>query len=93
MRLAQRPFDDLRLGRYPSILLSLLALSIFGFGTAFVSSFHQYLVFRFGVSQALVGYSISSVSLGEAGPRGAGRAAGGGASWGGAGCWGRGAGG
>ncbi|KAM5234086.1 solute carrier family 22 member 14 [Hipposideros larvatus] len=52
-----------KLGRYPSIVLSLLALIIFGFGTAFVSSFHQYLFFRFGVSQALVGYSISSVSL------------------------------
>lgn len=65
MHWAQPPFNDLRLGRYPSIVLSLLALIIFGFGTAFVSSFHQYLFFRFGVSQALVGYSISSVSLGE----------------------------
>ncbi|KAF5921785.1 hypothetical protein HPG69_012956 [Diceros bicornis minor] len=52
-----------KLGRYPTILLSLLGMIIFGFGTAFVNSFHQYLFFRFGVSQALVGYAISSVSL------------------------------
>nr|XP_010944264.1 solute carrier family 22 member 14 [Camelus bactrianus] len=52
-----------KLGRYPTILLSLLGLIIFGFGTAFVSSFHQYLFFRFGVSQAVIGYVISSVSL------------------------------
>ncbi|XP_046536408.1 solute carrier family 22 member 14 [Equus quagga] len=52
-----------RLGRYPTILLSLLGLIVFGFGTAFVNSFHQYLFFRFAVSQALVGYSISSTSL------------------------------
>ncbi|XP_045292504.1 solute carrier family 22 member 14 isoform X3 [Leopardus geoffroyi] len=52
-----------KLGRYPTILMSLLGLIIFGFGTAFVSTFHQYLFFRFGVSQALVGYTISSVSL------------------------------
>ncbi|XP_037382485.1 solute carrier family 22 member 14 isoform X2 [Talpa occidentalis] len=52
-----------KLGRYPSILLSLLGLIIFGFGTAFVRSFHQYLFFRFGVSQAVIGYLISSVSL------------------------------
>lgn len=30
-----------RLGRHPTIFLSLLGLTIFGFGTAFVSSFHQ----------------------------------------------------
>ncbi|XP_016051688.1 PREDICTED: solute carrier family 22 member 14, partial [Miniopterus natalensis] len=52
-----------KLGRYPSIMLSILEMIIFGFGTAFVNSFHQYLFFRFAVSQALVGYSISSVSL------------------------------
>ncbi|EPY86841.1 hypothetical protein CB1_000295001 [Camelus ferus] len=52
-----------KLGRYPTILLSLLGLIIFGFGTAFVSSFHQYLFFRFGMSQAVIGYVISSVSL------------------------------
>ncbi|XP_072797103.1 solute carrier family 22 member 14 isoform X3 [Vicugna pacos] len=52
-----------KLGRYPTILLSLLGLIIFGFGTAFVSNFHQYLFFRFGVSQAVIGYVISSVSL------------------------------
>ncbi|XP_029796419.1 solute carrier family 22 member 14 isoform X2 [Suricata suricatta] len=52
-----------KLGRYPSILISLLGLIVFGFGTAFVNTFHQYLFFRFGVSQALVGYTISSVSL------------------------------
>uniref|UniRef100_A0A667H2L3 Solute carrier family 22 member 14 n=1 Tax=Lynx canadensis TaxID=61383 RepID=A0A667H2L3_LYNCA len=52
-----------KLGRYPTILMSLLGLIIFGFGTAFVNTFHQYLFFRFGVSQALVGYTISSMSL------------------------------
>nr|XP_060494247.1 solute carrier family 22 member 14 isoform X2 [Panthera onca] len=52
-----------KLGRCPTILMSLLGLIIFGFGTAFVNTFHQYLFFRFGVSQALVGYTISSVSL------------------------------
>uniref|UniRef100_A0A8D1NRQ2 Major facilitator superfamily (MFS) profile domain-containing protein n=1 Tax=Sus scrofa TaxID=9823 RepID=A0A8D1NRQ2_PIG len=52
-----------KLGRYPAILLSLLELIIFGFGTAFVKSFHQYLFFRFLVSQAVVGYSTSSLSL------------------------------
>ena len=48
--------------------MSLLGLIVFGFGTAFVNTFHQYLFFRFGVSQALVGYTISSVSLGEPWP-------------------------
>ncbi|XP_057560596.1 solute carrier family 22 member 14 [Hippopotamus amphibius kiboko] len=52
-----------KLGRYPTMLLSLLGLIIFGFGTAFVNSFHQYLFFRFCVSQAVVGYAISSSSL------------------------------
>ncbi|XP_076985898.1 solute carrier family 22 member 14 isoform X2 [Tamandua tetradactyla] len=52
-----------KLGRYPATLLSLLGLLVFGFGTAFVNSFHLYLFFRFGVSQAVVGYAISSVSL------------------------------
>ncbi|KAM5313385.1 solute carrier family 22 member 14 [Glossophaga mutica] len=52
-----------KIGRYPSILLSILGLMIFGFGTAFVNSFHQYLFFRFGAWQALTGYSISSVAL------------------------------
>ncbi|XP_027441575.2 solute carrier family 22 member 14 isoform X3 [Zalophus californianus] len=52
-----------KLGRYPTILMSLLGLAIFGFGAAFVNSFHQYLFFRFGVSQALVGYAISSLCL------------------------------
>lgn len=54
-----------RLGRYPIILLSLLGFLIFGFGTAFVSSFYQYLFFRFFVAQASVGYAICSVSLGD----------------------------
>ncbi|XP_069898508.1 solute carrier family 22 member 14 isoform X1 [Dipodomys merriami] len=52
-----------KMGRYLTILLSLLGLAIFGFGTAFVSSFHQYLFFRFAVSQAVVGYTIGSLSL------------------------------
>ncbi|XP_059877369.1 solute carrier family 22 member 14 [Delphinus delphis] len=52
-----------KLGRHPVILLSLLGLIIFGFGTAFVNSFHQYLFFRFGVSQAAVGYAVSGASL------------------------------
>ncbi|XP_021027921.1 solute carrier family 22 member 14 isoform X3 [Mus caroli] len=52
-----------KLGRYPIILLSLLGFLIFGFGTAFVSSFYQYLFFRFFVAQASVGYAICSVSL------------------------------
>ncbi|XP_021790253.1 solute carrier family 22 member 14 isoform X4 [Papio anubis] len=52
-----------KMGRYPAILLSLLGLIIFGFGTAFVNSFHLYLLFRFGISQSVVGYSISSISL------------------------------
>ena len=63
----QPPFAAPRLGRYPSILLSILGLIIFGFGTAFVNSFEQYLFFRFGAFQALTGYSISSVALSEAG--------------------------
>ncbi|XP_023587969.1 solute carrier family 22 member 14 [Trichechus manatus latirostris] len=41
-----------RLGRYPTILLSLLGLIVFGFGTAFVNSMEVYLFFRFSVSQA-----------------------------------------
>ncbi|PNI73984.1 SLC22A14 isoform 1, partial [Pan troglodytes] len=45
-----------KMGRYPAILLSLLGLIIFGFGTAFVNSFHLYLFFRFGISQSVVGY-------------------------------------
>ncbi|XP_036049560.1 LOW QUALITY PROTEIN: solute carrier family 22 member 14 [Onychomys torridus] len=53
-----------KMGRYPTILMSLLGLLIFGFGTAFVSSFYQYLFFRFVVALAAVGYAISSVSLG-----------------------------
>uniref|UniRef100_A0A8B9X9K4 Solute carrier family 22 member 14 n=1 Tax=Bos mutus grunniens TaxID=30521 RepID=A0A8B9X9K4_BOSMU len=60
---AQAPFHSCRLGRYPTILLSLLELMIFGFGTAFVSSFNQYIFFRFCVSQAVVGYAISSSAL------------------------------
>ncbi|XP_054336362.1 solute carrier family 22 member 14 isoform X2 [Pongo pygmaeus] len=52
-----------KMGRYPAILLSLLGLIIFGFGTAFVNSFHLYLFFRFGISQSVVGYAISSISL------------------------------
>lgn len=59
-----------RLGRYPIILLSLLGFLIFGFGTAFVSSFYQYLFFRFFVAQASVGYAICSVSLGDWSSRG-----------------------
>lgn len=64
-RLAQPPLNARRLGRYPTILMSLLGLTIFGFGAAFVNTFHQYLFFRFGVSQALMCYAISSVCLGE----------------------------
>ncbi|OWK02698.1 hypothetical protein Celaphus_00010252 [Cervus elaphus hippelaphus] len=52
-----------KLGRYPTILLSLLELAIFGFGTAFVSSFNQYIFFRFCVSQAVMGYTIGSSAL------------------------------
>lgn len=37
---AQPPSGNRRLGRYPSTLLSLLELIIFGFGTAFINSFH-----------------------------------------------------
>jgi MFS family permease len=66
----QSPLNTHRLGRYPTILLSLLGLAIFGFGTAFVNSFHQYLFFRFVVSQAVVGYIIGSLSLGETGSQG-----------------------
>ncbi|XP_005383789.1 PREDICTED: solute carrier family 22 member 14 isoform X2 [Chinchilla lanigera] len=51
------------LGRYPAILMSLLELTVFNFGTAFVSSLHQYFFFRFLVSQAAMGYTISSVCL------------------------------
>lgn len=65
------------MGRYPTILLSLLELAIFGFGTAFVSSFNQYIFFRFCVSQAVMGYTIGSSALREAGRWG--RGAGGGA--------------
>lgn len=67
---AQPPSNAPRLGRYTSILLSVLGMMIFGFGTAFVSSLHQYLFFRFGVSQVLVGFYINSISLGEAGRSG-----------------------
>ncbi|XP_045713318.1 solute carrier family 22 member 14 [Phyllostomus hastatus] len=52
-----------RIGRYPSILLSILGMIIFGFGTAFVNSFQQYLFFRFGTFQASTGYYINSVAL------------------------------
>ncbi|XP_054991100.1 solute carrier family 22 member 14 [Sorex araneus] len=52
-----------KLGRYITCLMSLLGLMVFGFGTAFVSSFHQYLFFRFCVCQAVVGYIITSLSL------------------------------
>ncbi|XP_040820773.1 solute carrier family 22 member 14 [Ochotona curzoniae] len=52
-----------RLGRYPTMVLSLVGFIGFGFGTAFVSNFYLYLFFRFGVSQAVVGYAISSVTL------------------------------
>lgn len=48
------------------MLLSNMGIIIFGFGTAFVNSFHQYLFFRFGVSQALVGHTICSMALSEA---------------------------
>lgn len=66
MNLAQPFFDARRLGRYTAMLLSNMGIIIFGFGTAFVNSFHQYLFFRFGVSQALVGHSICSMTLSEA---------------------------
>ncbi|XP_050996291.1 solute carrier family 22 member 14 [Acomys russatus] len=52
-----------KLGRYPTILISLLGLLVFGFGTAFVNSFYQYLFFRFAVAQVSVGFTICSVSL------------------------------
>ncbi|KAI4532134.1 hypothetical protein MG293_017399 [Ovis ammon polii] len=58
-----RILTTVRLGRYPTILLSLLELVIFGFGTAFVSSFNQYIFFRFCASQAVVGYAIGSSAL------------------------------
>lgn len=63
--MAASPPHTHRLGRYPTTLMSLLGLLIFGFGTAFVNSFYQYLFFRFVVAQAIVGYVISSVSLGN----------------------------
>ncbi|KAM8804053.1 LOW QUALITY PROTEIN: beta-1,4-N-acetylgalactosaminyltransferase 3-like [Rhynchonycteris naso] len=62
-RLAQPPFHALRFGRYPAILLSIMGMMIFGFGSAFISTFQQYRIYRFMVFQALVGYSLSSVSL------------------------------
>ncbi|KAF6101100.1 solute carrier family 22 member 14 [Phyllostomus discolor] len=52
-----------RIGRCPSILLSILGMMVFGFGTAFVNSFQQYLFFRFGTFQASTGYYINSVAL------------------------------
>ncbi|XP_005348268.1 solute carrier family 22 member 14 [Microtus ochrogaster] len=52
-----------KIGRYPVFLMSLLGLLFFGFGTAFVKSFNQYLFFRFIAAQASVGYLISSSSL------------------------------
>lgn len=64
----QPALNACRLGRYPTILLSLLGLMVFGFGAAFVNSFHQYLFFRFGVSQAVMGYALVSLTLGETGP-------------------------
>ncbi|KAM8758181.1 solute carrier family 22 member 14-like [Rhynchonycteris naso] len=52
-----------RFGRYTSLLLSIMGMIIFGFGSAFVSTFQQYRIYRFMVSQALVGYSVTSMSL------------------------------
>ncbi|XP_060036604.1 solute carrier family 22 member 13 isoform X1 [Erinaceus europaeus] len=52
-----------RLGRHPTILLSLLGMTVFGFGAAFVRTFYQYLFCRFGMFQASICYSISSTSL------------------------------
>ncbi|XP_057624408.1 solute carrier family 22 member 14-like [Chionomys nivalis] len=52
-----------KIGRYLVFLMSLVGLLIFGFGTAFVKSFNQYLFFRFIAAQASVGYLISSASL------------------------------
>ncbi|KAM6177376.1 LOW QUALITY PROTEIN: solute carrier family 22 member 14-like [Erethizon dorsatum] len=48
------------LGRYPAILMSLLGLTIFNFRTAFASSLHQHFFFCFLVSQAVMGYTIST---------------------------------
>ena len=45
--------------------MSMAGLLVFGFGTAFVNTFYQYLFFRFTAAQAAVGYVISSVSLGD----------------------------
>ncbi|XP_010628010.1 solute carrier family 22 member 14 isoform X3 [Fukomys damarensis] len=56
-------FINHMLGHYPAILMSLLGLTIFNFGTAFVRSLHQYFFFRFLASQAVMGYTISSVCL------------------------------
>nr|XP_048280033.1 solute carrier family 22 member 14 isoform X2 [Myodes glareolus] len=53
-----------KIGRYPVFLMSMAGLLVFGFGTAFVNTFYQYLFFRFTAAQAAVGYVISSVSLG-----------------------------
>lgn len=64
-RLVASPPHTYRMGRYPAILMSLLGLLIFGFGTAFVNTFYQFLLFRFAVALAAVGYAISSVSLGD----------------------------
>nr|XP_048280034.1 solute carrier family 22 member 14 isoform X3 [Myodes glareolus] len=52
-----------KIGRYPVFLMSMAGLLVFGFGTAFVNTFYQYLFFRFTAAQAAVGYVISSVSL------------------------------
>lgn len=54
-----------RCGRYPTILISLLGLLVFGFGTAFVNNFYQYLFFRFAVAHVSVGYTICSITLGN----------------------------
>ncbi|XP_038179677.1 solute carrier family 22 member 14 [Arvicola amphibius] len=51
------------IGRYPVFLMSMAGLLFFGFGTAFVKSFNQYLFFRFTAAQASVGYVISCVTL------------------------------
>ncbi|XP_049997601.1 solute carrier family 22 member 14 isoform X2 [Alexandromys fortis] len=52
-----------KIGRYPVFLMSLAGFLFFGFGTAFVKSFNQYLFFRFTTAQASQGYGISSSSL------------------------------
>ncbi|XP_072455085.1 solute carrier family 22 member 14-like isoform X2 [Notamacropus eugenii] len=52
-----------RIGRYKSILLMLMFYAVFGLGAAFVPTFSIYQMFQFGIGIAIMGYTISSISL------------------------------